>query len=59
MVDGLGRVTKQTLTHPHSSSDSAETRHWSQKCHRNNSRADKKPVADLKKNLQIYEAEGK
>jgi hypothetical protein len=50
---------KTTTTTEVVSSYPVETRHWSQKCRRNTFRADKKPVADLKKDLQSYEAERK
>jgi hypothetical protein len=48
---------KTTATTEVVSSQPGENRHWSQKCRRNTPRADKKPVADLKKGLQNYEAE--
>jgi len=51
-----GKITATTEV---VSSHPGETRHWSQKWRRNVSRADKKPVADLKKALQNYEAERK
>ena len=50
---------KTTATTEVVSSHPVETGHWSQKCRRNTSRADKKPVADLNKDLQNYEAERK
>jgi hypothetical protein len=47
---------KITATTEAVSSPPEENELWSQQWRRNTSRADKKPVADLKKDLQNYEA---
>jgi hypothetical protein len=43
-------TTEEVSSHP------GETKLWSPKCRRNTSSAGKKPLADCKKELQIYEA---
>ena len=50
---------KTTATTEAVSSSPGENGHWIQQWRRNTSRADKNPAADLKKDLQNYEADRK